>query len=61
MRAPCRRLRQALPFLDHIRRHDVFDGDAVLLHGQELTAAREAAQPGGGWRKSYFTPTSSDM
>ena len=27
---------------------------------QERIAEREAAQPGGSWRKSYYMPTESD-
>lgn len=47
-------------FLDHQQRNLVFDGDHALLHIQERIAEREAAQPGGSWRKSYYMPTESD-
>jgi hypothetical protein len=30
------------------------------MHVQERIAEREAAQPGGSWRKSYYMPTESD-
>lgn len=48
------------PWMEHLQRHLVFDGDHALLHIQEKTAAREAVQAGGGWRKSYWMPTESD-
>mmetsp|Transcript_16078 Transcript_16078/g.48171 ORF Transcript_16078/g.48171 Transcript_16078/m.48171 type:complete len:558 (+) Transcript_16078:141-1814(+) len=47
-------------WMEHMQRHLVFDGDHALLHIQEQIAAREAQQPGGSWRKSYWMPTESD-
>ena len=58
---PCRRLGSMMPpWMEHLQRHLVFDGDHALLHIQERVAAQEARQPGGGWRKSYWMPTESD-
>ena len=33
---------------------------SIYCHVQERIAEREAAQPGGSWRKSYYMPTESD-
>ena len=33
---------------------------SIYSHVQERIAEREAAQPGGSWRKSYYMPTESD-
>lgn len=55
------RLGSLMPaWMEHMQRHLVFDGDHALLHIQEQIAAREAQQPGGSWRKSYWMPTESD-
>ena len=40
----------------HLKTHDIFDGDAILIHHQEHTLA----QRGGDWRSGYYMPTNSD-
>ncbi|KAL4448192.1 hypothetical protein ABPG75_005411 [Micractinium tetrahymenae] len=54
--AAARTLRRCVPrWLAHLSLHDILDGDAVLLHGQE----RHLEQAPNGWR-SCFMATSAD-
>eukprot|EP00884_Botryococcus_braunii_P006863 jgi/Botrbrau1/16178/Bobra.0244s0002.1 len=60
---PLKLLSQLKPmWMDHHRRHLVFDGDGMMLHVAERVLAQEGEEKGlpEAWRRSYYLPAPAD-